>query len=174
MKTKRFLAALVTCVFAFVICAVPAMAEVIPSAPGEIADFVLETKNTDDTESKGNIEITDSNIGSADKGMMKKGEFYELTAQAQTGYLFDSWTLSVSLRKTDGTVQELGGADYADEAGQKAFEVTNEKVKANFVEPNGAVEGDVLEYNITANFKKDPTSVAVAVNYVYIVYQCST
>lgn len=54
-----------------------------------------------------------------------------------------------------------------DGAGQKAFEVTNEKVKANFVEPNGAVEGDVLEYNITANFKKDPTSVAVAVNYVY-------
>ena len=107
------MAALVTCVFAFVICAVPAMAEVIPSAPGEKADLVLETKNTDDTESKGNIEITDSNIGSADKGMMKKGEFYELTAQAQTGYLFDSWTLSVSLRKTDGTVQELGGADYA-------------------------------------------------------------
>ncbi len=167
MKTKRFLAALVTCVFAFVICAVPAMAKEIPSAPGEKADLALETKNTDGTESEGNIVFTNSNIGSADKGMMTKGEFYELTAQAQTGYLFDSWTLSVSLRKADGTVQALGGADYADEAGQKAFEVTDEKVKVNFVEPKDAVDGDVLEYNIIANFKKDPTTVAVAVNYVY-------
>lgn len=167
MKTKRFLAALVTCVFAFVICAVPAMAKEIPSAPGEKADLALETKNTDGTESEGNIVFTNSNIGSADKGMMTKGEFYELTAQAQTGYLFDSWTLSVSLRKADGTVQALGGADYADEAGQKAFEVTDEKVKVNFVEPKDVVDGDVLEYNIIANFKKDPTTVAVAVNYVY-------
>ena len=165
MKTKRFLAALVTCVFAFVICAVPAMAKEIPSAPGEKADLALETKNTDGTESEGNIVFTNSNIGSADKGMMTKGEFYELTAQAQTGYLFDSWTLSVSLRKADGTVQALGGADYADEAGQKAFEVTDEKVKVNFVEPKDAVDGDVLEYNIIANFKKDPTTVAV--DYVY-------
>lgn len=167
MKTKRFLAVLVTCVFAFVICAVPAMAEVIPSAPGEKARLMLETNNTDGTESKGDIQFTGSNIADAEKGMVTTGEYYELTAQAQTGYLFDSWTLSVSLRKADGTVQALGGADYADEAGQKAFEVTNEKVKVNFVEPKDAVDGDVLEYNITANFKKDPASVAVTVNYVY-------
>ncbi len=33
--------------------------------------------------------------------------------------------------------------------------------------PQGLEEKDHLEYNVTANFKKDPTTVAVTVNYVY-------
>lgn len=101
MKTKRLLAVLVTSVFAFVVCAVPAMAKVVPSALGEKAKLALETKNTDGTESKGGIEFTNSNVADAEKGMMTKGEYYQLTAKAQTGYLFDSWTLSVSLEKAD-------------------------------------------------------------------------
>ena len=54
MKTKRFLAVLVTCVFAFVVCAVPAMAKVIPTVPGEKASVALEVLNTDGTDCEGN------------------------------------------------------------------------------------------------------------------------
>ena len=53
MKTKRFLAVLVTCVFAFVVCAVPAMAKVIPTVPGEKASVALEVLNTDGTDCEG-------------------------------------------------------------------------------------------------------------------------
>lgn len=58
MKTKRFLAVLVTCVFAFVVCAVPAMAKVIPTVPGEKASVALEVLNTDGTDCEGNIKQT--------------------------------------------------------------------------------------------------------------------
>ncbi len=58
MKTKRFLAALVTCVFAFVICAVPAMAKVIPTVPGgESMLWHWKCYNTDGTDCEGNIKL---------------------------------------------------------------------------------------------------------------------
>lgn len=175
MKTKRFLAVLVTCVFAFVVCAVPAMAKVIPTVPGEKASVALEVLNTDGTDCEGNIKQTAAQQSGADQSMTQQGDYITYQAENPEGYVFDSWTVNITWVKEDGT-REVLGADYADTTNQKAFTAADGStaynpndatLRVNYVMPQGLEEKDHLEYNVTANFKKDPTTVAVTVNYVY-------
>ena len=89
MKTKRFLAVLVTCVFAFVVCAVPAMAKVIPTVPGEKASVALEVLNTDGTDCEGNIKQTAAQQSGADQSMTQQGDY--ITYQAENPEIPFEW-----------------------------------------------------------------------------------
>ena len=87
-ENKKVLAALVTCVFAFAVCAVPALAKVIPTVPGENASVALEVINLDNTECNGNIKQLDAQM--TGNGMTVAGDYIKYQAESPVGYLFDS------------------------------------------------------------------------------------
>ena len=173
-ENKKVLAALVTCVFAFAVCAVPALAKVIPTVPGENASVALEVINLDNTECNGNIKQLDAQM--TGNGMTVAGDYIKYQAESPVGYLFDSWTVNLFLVKQDGSRQELGAA-YQDDAGQLAFtnsdgsaayDANDPTLRVNYVVLQDFAQGqEHLEYQVTANFKKDPSSVGVSVRYVY-------
>ena len=156
MKTKRFLAVLVTCVFAFVVCAVPAMAKVIPTVPGEKASVALEVLNTDGTDCEGNIKQTAAQQSGADQSMTQQGDYITYQAENPEGYVFDSWTVNITWVKEDGT-REVLGADYADTTNQKAFTAADGStaynpndatLRVNYVMPQGChtIHADAAQY----------------------------